>query len=185
MRLQPLAAGVALLLLQSTHADVRACACDIARPETLEVRECSLCKAAEAQPPEPAYFALKDVNPNKPHRWLALPRYHGPNPQHLTDLTPDQRTAYWTFTIAKARELWPDGTWAVAVNSLQRRTQCHAHIHIGKLRDGVESATFTVVDGPVAIPLPREGDGLWVHPVAGGKLHVHIGDEAPELLLER
>ena len=58
------------------------------------------------------------------------------------------------------------------------------HIHIGKMREGVETDTFTVVPGASGIPLPHEGDGLLIHP-AGGKLHVHTGDPAPELLLER
>jgi diadenosine tetraphosphate (Ap4A) HIT family hydrolase len=168
------------LLLLPVHADVRNCMCDIARPETLVARECSLCKAAEAQPTEPAFFLLRDANPNKPNRWLALPRTHE---RDLSEMSPALRTAYWEFTIAKAHELWGDA-WGIAINSLERRTQCHAHMHIGKLRDGVETDTFTVVDGPAEIPLPRDGDGLWVHPVAG-KLHVHTGNDAPELLLEK
>ena len=169
--------------LLPAYADVRNCLCDISRPETLAARECSLCKAAESQPLEPAFFVLRDANPNKPNRWLALPRFHGTNPQHLADFTPEQRTAYWTFTIAKAHEFFGEA-WGLAINSLERRTQCHAHIHVGRLRDAVENDTLVVVNGPAGIPLPREGDGLWVHP-AGGKLHVHTGDPAPELLLER
>ena len=171
------------LLLAPAHADVRNCLCDITRPETLAVRECSLCKAAEAQPDGPAFFLLRDANPNKPNRWLALPRFHGRNPQDLSDMTAEQRSAYWAFTIAKARELWGDG-WGLAINSLERRTQCHAHIHIGKLREGLETDSFTVVEGPEMITLALEGDGLLVHP-ARGKLHVHTGDPAAELLLER
>src|SRR3954454_6839129 len=135
------------VLLAPAYADVRSCLCDTARPETLTARECSLCKAAEAQPPEPPFFALRDASPNKPNRWLALPRFHGRNPQDLTTMPPEQRAAYWTFTINKARELFGDA-WGVAENSVERRTQCHAHIHIGRLRDGVESDTLTVVDGP-------------------------------------
>ena len=183
MRRLPLLGGVALLLLAVTHADVRNCQCDVTRPETLAARECSLCKAAEAQPPEPAFFLLRDANPNKPNRWLVLPRFHGTNPQDLANMTVDQRVAYWTFAIAKAHELWGDA-WGLALNSLERRTQCHAHIHLGKMREGVENDSYTVVDGPANIPLPRDGDGLLVHP-ANGKLHVHTGDPAPELLLER
>jgi len=183
MRIFSVLGAAALLLLHAGHADVRNCQCDLARPETMATRECSLCAAAEAQPKESPFFTLRDANPNKPNRLLALPRFHGRNPQDLTDLPPEQRTAYWTFTIAKAREVWGE-SWGLAVNSLDRRTQCHAHIHIGKLREGVEGQSFTVVDGPSSIPLPREGDGLLIHP-SGGKLHVHTGDPAPELLLER
>jgi hypothetical protein len=32
--------------------------------------------------------------------------------------------------------------------------------------------------------VPREGGGIWIHPV-GGKLHVHLDEEAPETLLMR
>jgi len=170
-------------LLPLVRADVSSCACDVARPETMASRECSLCRIAEEQPPGVAYFAIRDANPTKPNRWLALPRDHGHSPQELSGMTAEQRTAYWTFAIAKARELWGEG-WGLALNSVERRSQCHLHIHIGKLSEGAEDDRFTVVAGPADIPLPREGDGLWVHPV-GGKLHVHWGDDSPELLLER
>lgn len=182
MRISPYVAAC-VLLLPAGLADVRNCACDAAKPETLEARECSLCRLALSQPEGTQFFFVKDANPNKPNRLLALPRFHRRNPQDLAEMTPDERTAYWTATIAKARELWNDD-WGLAVNSPDRRTQCHMHIHIGKLRQGVENETFTVVDGSALIPLPREGDGMWVHPAAG-KLHVHTGDPAPELLLER
>jgi diadenosine tetraphosphate (Ap4A) HIT family hydrolase len=181
MRIFPFAAASVLLL--PALADVRSCGCDPARPETMEARECSLYKLAEAQPETPAFFFVRDASPNKPNRMLALPRFHRHNPQDFPELTPEERAAYWTAAIAKARELWGD-RWGLAVNSLERRTQCHLHIHIGKLRDGVEGDRFTVADGPAAIPMPGEGDGLLVH-AAGGKLHVHTGDPAPELLLER
>jgi diadenosine tetraphosphate (Ap4A) HIT family hydrolase len=182
MRISPYVALCALLL-PAGLADVRSCACDPAQPETLEARECSLCRVALSQPESPQFFFVPDSSPNKPNRLLALPRFHRRNPQDLSEMTADERTAYWTLTIAKARELWRDD-WGLAINSLDRRTQCHMHIHIGKLRQGVEDQMFTVVDGPAAIPLPAEHDGLWVHP-ASGKLHVHSGDPAPELLLER
>jgi hypothetical protein len=182
MRIRSVAPAL-LLLLWTGHADVRDCACDHSRPESLEPRDCSLCRATEAQPSVPAYFAIRDASPNKPNRWLALPRFHGRNPQDLAGMTPQQRTAYWSFAIGKARDLW-GGAWGLAINSLERRTQCHMHIHIGRLREGVENDRFVTVDGPADIPLPREGDGLWVHP-AGGKLHAHSGNDSPELLLER
>jgi hypothetical protein len=179
--LRILALGV-LFLASPGRPDVRNCICDFARPETMQGRECSLCRAADAQPARPEFFAIHDASPNKPNRWLALPRFHGRNPQDLAGMTVEQRAAYWTVAIAKARELWGDG-WGLAINSVERRTQCHMHIHIGRLRDGVEDDQFVTVDGPAGIPLPREGDGLWVHPASGG-LHVHHGNDAPELLLE-
>jgi hypothetical protein len=172
-----------VLLAPAGIADVRDCACDAARPETLEARQCSLCGAVEALPASPAFVTLRDASPSKPNRWLALPRFHGPNPQDLAGMTAAERAAYWSVALAKAREVWGDG-WGLAVNSLAMRSQCHMHIHIGKLKPGSEDGNFVVASSPADIPLPREGDGIWVHPVAG-KLHAHRGDEAAELLLER
>src|SRR5579871_3394182 len=123
MRHLSIAAAAAVLLLPSGLADVRNCSCDVARPETLAQRECSLCRAAEAQPPGERFFVIRDTSPNKPNRWLALPRFHGSNPQELSGMTAQERTAYWEFAIAKARDLWGD-EWALAVNNLERRTQC-------------------------------------------------------------
>ena len=149
----------------------------------METRECSLCRLAESQPAGTEFFAVKDANPTKPNRWLALPRGHARVPEELAGMTSEQRKAYWTYAIGKGRELFGDG-WGLAVNNLVRRSQCHMHIHIGKLNDGVEDANFVTVDGPADIPLPKADDGLWVHPV-NGKLHVHWGNDAPELLLQR
>ena len=106
------------LLLPLVRAQVGRCDCDVARPETMESRECGLCRAAEEQPPDVAYFAIRDANPTKPNRWLALPRYHGHNPQELSGMTAAQRTAYWTFAIAKAHELWGE-KWGLAVNDVE------------------------------------------------------------------
>jgi hypothetical protein len=174
---------LALWLLPISRADVRTCVCDVARPETMAARECSLCRDVEAMPAEPQTVFVRDTNPNKPNRWLALPRFHGKNPQQLADMTAAERTAYWSATIAKAREVWGD-QWGIAMNGLERRTQCHAHIHIGKLLEGSENDRFVVVDGPADIPVPRDADGLWVHP-AGDKLHVHTEEPAGELKLQR
>ena len=175
------AAGLVLLLPRG-WADVRGCVCDLAQPDTMTARECSLCREVEKHPAEPRFFAIKDASPNKPNRWLVLPRFHGTNPQDMDQMSPEDRTAYWATAIAKGKELWGD-RWGLAVNSMELRTQCHAHIHVGKLREGVEDHQFVTVDGPADIPARRPGDGLWVHP-AGSKLHVHSGDPAPELLLE-
>jgi len=171
----------ALLLLSAlTFADVRNCVCDVANPESMAQRECGLCREAEKQPPETSVFFLKDINPNKPHRWLALPRVHT---HSLAGLTPAQRLALWTAAIEKAQDTW-GGQWGLAVNADIRRSQCHVHVHIGQLLDGVETRDFVLVDGPAGIPLPHEDAGIWIHPV-GGKLHVHLGEEAPETLLMR
>src|SRR5262245_34452989 len=181
MYLRILGAAI-LLLLPAGYADVRTCQCDPAKPDTMAARECSLCLEAEKQPAEPHVFFIRDRNPNKPDRLLALPRQHGDKPQHLGGLSPAQRTEYWTAAIAKATERWGD-RWGLAINNLERRTQCHMHIHIDRLIAGTEDDRFILVDGAAQIPLPRENDGMWIHPV-GGKLHVHHGNPAPELLLE-
>jgi len=171
----------ALLLLSAlSFADVRNCVCDISNAESMAKRECGLCREAEKQPQDTLVFFLKDINPNKPHRWLALPRVHT---HSLAGLTPPQRLALWTAAIAKAKDTWGD-QWALAANADIRRTQCHVHLHIGKLLDGVETQDFVLVDGPADIPVPHDGGGIWVHP-AGGKLQVHLDEEAPETLLMR
>ena len=148
----------------------------------MSARECSLCRSVDQQPPGPEFFTIHDASPTKPNRWLAVPRFHGRNPENLAEMTPAQRAAYWSVAIAKAHGLWGD-SWGLAVNSLETRTQCHMHIHIGKLMDGVEDSRFVTVDSAADLPLPREGDGLWVHPV-NGRLHAHWGNDSPELLLE-
>ncbi len=143
-------------------------------------RECSLCREAEKQQQDALVFFLKDINPNKPHRWLALPRSHT---HALADLTSAQRLALWSGAIEKAKSLWGE-QWGLALNSDARRSQCHMHIHIGKLSDDAETPDFLLIDGPDEIPVPHDGSGMLIHP-AGGKLHVHTGEEAPETLLER
>jgi len=173
----------ALVLLANGRADVRGCLCDVARPETMEARECSLCAAVESMPPTAEFVAIRDKSPNKPNRWLVLPRAHGKEPQDLLQMSPEMRTKYWRFAIAKAQELWGD-QWGLAVNSVDRRTQCHMHVHIGKLPREPEGGTIQTVSDPAEIKPPNELDGVLVHPVKG-KLELHYGDNAPELLLER
>jgi hypothetical protein len=171
----------ALLLFSALSlADVRNCVCDLSSAESMAKRECGLCREAEKQPPDPPVFFLKDINPRKPNRWLALPRAH----VHLfTEMSPAQRLVFWTAVIQKARELFGD-KWGLAYNGDVSRTQCHAHVHIGRLLDEVETRNFVVVDGPADIPIPRDGSGFWIHP-EGNKLHVHLGEEITETVLLR
>jgi hypothetical protein len=183
MRFVRILAAAGAILLQYSHADVRSCLCDVTRPETMEARECSLCKEAEKQPETVQFFAIRDTNPTKPNRWIMLPRFHGNHPQQLLEMTPEQRTGYWTAAIEKARAVWGD-QWGVALNGTEKRTQCHIHIHVGKLLPDMENDHFVVVDSADQIPVPKEGDGEWVHPV-GGKLHVHTDEPAGELKLQR
>jgi len=60
----------------------------------------------------------------------------------------------------------------------------HAHIHIGKLLESVETdKDFVVVNTPSEIPnIP--GEGMWIHPVEN-KLHVHLHVLRAELVLLR
>ena len=183
MRWYRVLAATALWLLPISRADVRNCLCDVARPETLEARECSLCREAEKQPEVVQYFSLRDASPNKPNRWLVLPRFHGNRPQQLQEMTPEQRTGLWTAAIAKAREVWGED-WGIAMNSTEKRSQCHMHVHIGKLLPDQENDKFVVFDGTADVPVPRDGDGMWVHPV-GKRYHAHLEEPAGELKLQR
>jgi hypothetical protein len=164
------------------RADISGCACDMARPETMERRECSLCREAEKQPDGTEVFYLKDANPRKPNRWLALPRVHSAGGHPLAGLTPAQRAALWKAAIAKGKELWGDG-WGLAYNGDQARTQCHAHIHIGKLLQGLAPGKTMIVSRVEDIPVPK-GDGLWVQP-HGKALMVHYGEIITETVLLR
>jgi diadenosine tetraphosphate (Ap4A) HIT family hydrolase len=158
------------------------CACDVSNSAVMEVRQCGLCKEAELQPSGTTIFFLKDINPRKPNRWLALPRSHGEAHHELHEMSPADRTALWTAAIAKAKSLWGE-EWGLAYNGIQTRTQCHAHIHIGKLLKGIETGKFIVVAKPSQIPAPA-GEGLWIHPV-GSRLHVHLGEQTTETVLLR
>lgn len=179
-RIAFLAALGAWLLL----ADVRQCACDPAKPETMKGRECSLCGEAEKQTGDGEIFFLKDVNPRKPNRWLALPRVHsdGGHPLHTLPLA--LQTKLWTAAIAKGKELWGEDGWGIAYNSEVHRTQCHSHVHIGKLLQGLAAGKFVDVASPSQIRLPEDGTGVWIHPV-GRKLRVHYGEGITETVLLR
>jgi diadenosine tetraphosphate (Ap4A) HIT family hydrolase len=176
-------AALGVLLAAAAAADVRHCACEVAVPETMAARECGLCREAEKHPVDAPVFILKDINPRKPNRWLALPRAHGKAQHQLADMTPEARLALWTAAIEKARSVFGD-KWGLAVNGDESRTQCHAHIHIGKLLEGIETGNFIVVDGPAQIPALTDGLGIWVHP-EGNKLHVHLGEQITETVLFR
>jgi diadenosine tetraphosphate (Ap4A) HIT family hydrolase len=170
--------GILLLLLLAV-----VCECDLADAAKMTARECGLCREAEKHPTETDVFFLKDINPRKPNRWLALPRRHGPSNHPLSEMTPKERAAFWAAAIGKARELWGD-EWGLAINGDGSRTQCHAHLHIGKLLKGVETDNFVAVSSPAQIPVPQDGSGLWVHPV-GNKLHVHLNEQITETVLLR
>jgi len=173
-----------VLALAPLGAEIPGCLCDPDEPATLEARQCSLTREVLKQPAGEPVFFLKDANPNKPNRWLALPRAVRRDLHTLADMTPAERLELWRAAIRKARELWGD-QWGLAFNGDKMRTQCHPHIHIGKFLPAAENRqNVVVVDGPEQIPVPRDGSGLWVHPV-GKKLHVHLGEQLTETVLLR
>jgi len=181
--MRSLGLGASLFLTTVMMADVSSCACDPAKPETMEARECSLCKEAEKQPADAEIFYLKDNSPRKPNRWLALPRVHGSGGHHLSELPKKLQAKLWRGAIEKAKEHWGE-EWGIAYNAYTVRTQCHAHVHIGKLLQGLSPGRYKDVDGPEQIAAPADATGIWIHPV-GGKLRVHFGEQITETVLLR
>ena len=171
------------IILALVLADVRNCACDVSKPETMESTNCALCREAEKQPVDQGVFFLKDANPSKPNRTLALPRKHTAGPHNLSDLTAADRTELLTAAMAKGKELW-GGQWGVAYNGVERRTQCHAHVHIGKLVADAEKGDFIVLNSVAEVVIPKDGSGFWIHEV-NGKIHEHSGEQVNEFVLER
>jgi hypothetical protein len=159
------------------------CLCDPAKPETMKIRQCSLCNEAEKHSTEDVFF-LKDINPRKPNRWLALPNYHGDGPHHLHDMPHALRTKLFQSAITKATELFGEGNWGLAYNGEKVRTQCHTHLHMGKFLTVAERKDHVITVSRAAdIPVPA-GEGIWVHPV-GKKFHVHLGEQITETVLLR
>ncbi len=162
------------------RADFVTCNCDPAKAETLEARQCSLCQEAEKQPADLHVFFLKDANPTKPKRWLALPRTHE---RSIELLSAEQRSELWTAAIEKAKSLFGE-EWAIAYNAPSVQTQCHVHLHLGRLIPGVETTQFLTAGKVEDIPVPARGEGYWIHP-QGNRLHVHTGEQITETVLER
>ena len=159
------------------------CPCDPQQPATMALRQCSLCGVAEKEPADVPVFFVKDINPRKPNRWLALPRAHGDAAHHLHEMTPAARTELWTAAIGKSKELFGD-QWGVAYNGEKVRTQCHTHIHLGRFnRVAEQSQGVLLISRPSQIPAPP-GQGIWIHPV-GKKMHVHTGEQTVETVLVR
>jgi len=163
-------------------ADVTNCACDITRPETLKARECSLCVEAEKHSGPAEFFTLKDVNPRKPNRWLALPRAHTPGPHALHLLPLETRSRYWRYAIKQAQEKFGD-EWGLAYNGQIMRTQCHLHVHIGRWIKAADTAKFKLVKRIEDFPAPSDS-GILIRPVKGGFL-VLTGEQIMETALVR
>ena len=175
---------LASFILALVLADVRGCMCDVSKPETMAAVNCSLCREADKQPVDQGVFFLKDANQSKPNRTLALPRKHTSGPHNLSDLSQADRNELFNAAIAKGKELWGDN-WGIAYNGVERRTQCHAHIHIGKLvKDAETGQNIMVLNSVNDIFVPTDGTGFWIHAV-GGKIHEHAGEQVNEFVLER
>jgi diadenosine tetraphosphate (Ap4A) HIT family hydrolase len=171
---------VLTLARPALRADVRGCTCDLSDPATAQVRGCSLCVEAARHPASERIIVLRDNSPAKPNRWLVVPHaaFDGESP--LTRMSEAERLELWNAAISKANEVW--GTaWGIAMNGDKSRSQCHLHVHIGKLLDGKEDDNGFYVDDAAQLPAIADGTGLWFHPL-NGKLHVHSG-EATELVL--
>ncbi len=160
------------------------CPCELTVGQPMTARQCGLTIEAEKQPATVPYFFLKDTNPRKLNRTLLLPRVYTGGMMELKNIPAAQRTALWTAAIAKSKELWGND-WGVAVNGAKVRTQCHLHIHIGKMIKGLEkNGKYVVVNSISQIPVPLDGTGLWIHPL-GRKFVVHVNEQAAETVLLR
>jgi hypothetical protein len=162
------------------RADVTNCSCDPSNPASMTAGLCSLCREAEKHTGE--MFFLKDTNPRKPNRTLLLPRAHAPVGHPLDELPREFQTRFLEAAIAKGKELWSGG-WGIAYNHENVRTQCHGHIHIGKLLKGLAPGKFYDAGSVDQIRIPRKG-GIWIHPV-GNRLRVHYGEQITETVLLR
>ena len=157
------------------------CPCDHAKAASMASRACSLCGTAE-QATDEVYF-LKDNNPHKPNRYLALPKAHAAGYQSTHDLSPQLRAELWRKAAARAEELFP-GRWGLAQNSNFFRTQCHAHVHIGPLSPEVEDIGGTLYASGGEIPNVSPGQGIWMHPKQG-RFCVHLDRDLAEIVLIR
>jgi hypothetical protein len=177
--------------LPAAKSDVRNCVCELTQPEIATVRACSLCVEADKHPASEPYFLLKDSNPTKPNRWLALPRAPLDGSSPLAKMSAEERLALWTLAVNKAKELWGD-SWGVAMNGDVSRSQCHLHLHIGKLLENQEPenspdskrSVGVYITSLAELPAIADGTGLWLHP-EGNRFHLHLGEQATETVLVR
>lgn len=157
------------------------CPCDHAVPASLQPRACSLCQTAEER--SGAVYFLKDINPHKPNRYLALPRVHADGLQSTSSLSPELRAQLWQSAVERAEELFP-GRWGIAENSYFFRTQCHAHLHIGPLSPEVEDTGGEIYRSTAEFPTPAPRNGMWLHPKDGAYC-VHLDRDLAEVVLVR
>lgn len=160
---------------------VVSCPCEHGRPQSMKSRVCSLCGTADEQAEE-VYF-LKDINPHKPNRYLALPKAHDLGLQSTAHLSKELRELLWQRAAERAEELYP-GRWGLAQNSHYFRTQCHAHIHIGPLSPEVEDTGGRLYKSVAEFPNVGPEKGIWLHPKNDGYC-VHLDRDLAEIVLVR
>ena len=171
------------LVIPLSAQDPLRCECDHATHAAYDQRNCGLCAEVDKAPNNVDVVFVKDTDPRKPNRWLALPREQTHKSfQILSDVPPPQRSELWRQAIERARKEWPNDRWGLALNGTRSRGQCHLHIHIGRLIDAVEWGEAQSVETPDQIPDPGD-QGVWVHPL-NGRLHVHI-EMSTETVLAR
>jgi hypothetical protein len=111
-----------------------------------------------------------------------LPKAHAPGGHHLHEMPKEVRTQFWTFAIEQARLKFGE-EWAAAYNGPSVRTQCHGHLHIGRLIQAAKISNFKVVKRIEDFPAPSDS-GVWIYPVPGG-FRVHTGEQITETALVR
>ena len=171
--------------VRSRSATSRHCACDISNPETLGARECGLCKEAETQPPDVAVFFLKDNNPRKPNRWLALPRFHGKGghafcghdrgPAHAALDRRDRQRPKKFGAISGASP-------TTAISAAPSATPTCTSASCSKVSRPKISSSST---DRRRSRCPRTEPGYGFIPFQGGKLHVHLSEQICETVLLR
>ncbi len=93
-----------------------------------------------------------------------------------------EQVRFWKFAVAEAHKRFGD-EWGIAYNGWKVRTQCHMHVHIGRLIKAAKVAKFQFVKRVQDFPAPEES-GVWIYPVPGG-FRVHTGEQITETALVR
>src|SRR5207248_7930890 len=80
------------------------CECDHSTHAAYDQRNCGLCAEVDKALSSVEVVFVKDNDPKKPNRWLALPREHAAASfQLLSDVPPSRRTELWRQAIARAQ----------------------------------------------------------------------------------
>ena len=105
------------------------------KPETLEARQCGLCREAEKQPRRRQSFLSQGCQSQQAESLAGAAAI-----ARAVHRIIERRTACGLLAAAveKAKALFGD-EWAIAYNAPSVQTQCHVHLHIGKLIPGVET----------------------------------------------